>query len=382
MALTNYRGYRWLINLLEDCPDQKFGMTVEQIDIEYNRQYRKIYNLDIDTSARVREGITKEKKIFTKENTERATFTYKNLINWRNAIWKEFGLIIWHPVVKGKVNGVEKEIAKKSYILVNRELLDEGKTLRETLDHLVEDEQRGYVSESPFKSTTRGRTAKAKTTTGDTMGFVSVGDNSVDYYEPQFGYQEEPEMVDTIRFLITIGEALVIRKNSKNMVLEAQALKCINDRWYVLGNVYDYGDRETLKPVIYDVLDLQISEDEDVVGPLYEVMDDYDIYKLIPDDWSEHFDPDKVVSIYFKVAGRLFEDTPFCQTQEKININVGLLHNVYRVFVKTDKDFYLQYMAYGDNVRVYYHFDKIERTPIDISDDQIVYLKSLRQRYL
>lgn len=381
MALTNYTIYRWLINLLEKETDEQHGMTLKDITQQYLWDRDKIFGYDPRT-GRVRTGLPDKKvELVDAEGKKHIEYqdpkiTSKTFLNWRHAIYKQFGLLIQQPIFKN--------VVQNRYYLANRELLDENKTLRATIDYLVDEETRGYEAKTLLTVSPRGRKAKAKSvsTTGDTMGFVSVGDNSIDYCEPQFGYQEEPEMVDTIRFLMTIGEALVIKKNSKNMVLEAQALKCINDRWYVMGNVYEYGDRETLKPVIYDVLDLQISEGEDVVGPLYEVIEDYDIYKLIPDDWSEHFDPDKVVSIYFKVAGRLFEDTPFCQAQEKVNINVGLLHNVYRVFVKTDKDFYLQYMAYGDNVRVYNYFDKIERTPIDITDDQIVYLKSLRQRYL
>lgn len=399
MALTNYRAYKWIIFLLDEAPDQKFGMTLEEINNCYRMQMDRVVNTSILTNSRLRKGvlspdtIEKERKPFNEDNkktdkdySKKDYISYKTLLNWRNAIWKEFGLIIWHPEVNG--------VAKNSYILQNGELLDENKTLRETIIHLAEDEQRGYVSKSPFSATNRGRKKRIQPSTDTSMGFVSVGNTGVDYYNPNFGYQEidTPEMVGITQFAMAIGEALAIKYSKistpnnphkgQKFVLEPQQLKYINGRWYVVGNLYEYGDKETSQVVIYDVKRIQLCEDEDLNVPTYTIKEDFDIYNLLPSDWTEHFDPYKVVSLYLKTTGSFLDDTPFCSTQEKLDLNVGMLHNLYKVYVKPNVDFYIQYMAYGDELRVVDLSDKVEATPTDISPDQIKYLKDLRKRGL
>lgn len=380
MALTNYTIYKWLIYLLEKEADERHGMTLNDINQRYLWDREAIFGQDPRT-GRVRTGLPEKKVVLVDaERKKRIEYqdpqiTSKTFLNWR------------HSYTNNSVYLSSRLSSRMSFrtdtIWQVRNYWMRTEPLRATIDYLVDEETRGYETKTLLTVSPRGRKAKAKgVDAGDNMGFVSVGDNSDDYYEPQFGYHEEPEIVDTIKFLMAIGEALVIRKNSKNMVLEAQALKCINNRWYVLGNVYEYGDRETLKPVIYDVPDLRISEDEDVVGPLYKVVEDYDIYELIPDDWTCHFNLDKVVSLYLKTTGSFLDDTPFCSTQEKLDLNVGILHNLYKVYVKPNVDFYIQYMAYGDELRVVDLSDKVEATPTDISPDPIKYLKDLRKRGL
>lgn len=402
MALTNYRAYKWLIDLLDEAPDQRFGMTHKQINREYERQYDKIYNLDIDTNSRTRTGITERKKVFLKNSTEETTLTYKTLINWRNAIWKEFGLIVWHPVIKKKVNKiikgvkteVEVETKPNTYILVNRELLDENKTLRETLEHLVEDERRGYVTQSPFSKSNRTQKSSAVKVSGKTMGFVSAGSSDVDYLNEQL--ENEPELLGIIQFAMTFGEALVIeygkslspdeKKNSdykkdEPFVFEPQQLKQINGRWYVAGYLYSYGNRETLQTVIYDVERLNLWEGmDDIEIPSYTLNEGFDITSLLPSDRSDHFDPDRVVSVYMRTTGSFLDKQPFCEAQEKVE--EGLTHNLYKMYVKPNDDFFIRYMAYGDELQAFNPFHKIERTSTDITDEQIQYLRSLRKQGL
>ena len=103
----------------------------------------------------------------------------------------------------------------------------------------------------------------------------------------------------------------------------------------------------------------------------------------MPENWSDHFNPNKVVSLYLNVAANIFEDIPFCQAQEKLNVNVGVLHNnTYKVYLLPDKDFYIQYMSYGDEVRVVECPDNIHPSHTDITANQINYLKDLRKRGL
>ena len=387
MALTNYRAYKWLIDLLDEYPDQRFGMSLKQINDAYERDYYDIYNSDIQNDKK-RQGITSVKKVFLKDHNEEITLTYKTLINWRNAIWKEFGIIIWHPVIKKKVNriinGVKKEVEEETtsntYIIVNKELLDENKTLRDTLEHLAEDERRGFTNESPFKGHVKGR-PKSSTVKSVTMGFVTVGNGGEEYPDGQFGYIEEPEMTDIIRFSMNLGESLVIRKNGKNMVLESQELKYINDRWYVIGNLHDCEDFENSRLAILDVMNIQISEDEDVVGSKYKLVKGLEDTHLIPWDWKNHFNPDKVVSIYLKARGNYFEKHPLCDTQMKIKESTGAMPEyIYKVYVKPDKNFILLYLAYENHQLMVCEVpEDIMKSDTDINEEQIQYLRSIRK---
>lgn len=377
MALTNYCIYKWLIFLLEDETDEQHGMTLKDISQRYLRDRGEIFGYDHRT-GRTRFGLPERKVELVdaegKKHTEYLSpeITNKTFLNWRNAIYKQFGLLIQQTIFKN--------IVQNRYYLVNPQLLDENRTLRATIEDLVNEEQRGYEAKTLLTVSPRGRKPKAKGV-GGTMGFVSVG-GDVEYYDPRSGHQEEPEMVGIIQFAMTIGEALIISKRDNRFVFEPQQLKCINGRWYVAGDQYEDGKRDTSKVIVYDVEKIKLCEEVDIITPAYTVKDGFDIYNLMPEDWSDHFDPYKVVSLYLKVAGNTFEDTPFCQAQEKLNVNVGLLHNIYKVYLLPDNDFYIQYMSYGDDVRVVECPDDIHPSDTDITVDQIKYLKDLRKQGL
>ena len=385
MALTNYCVYKWLIFLLEKETDEQNGMTLEQISEHYRWDWDDIYKTDPKT-GRVRTGLPEKKvKLKDAQGVEYTEYlppeiTSKTFLNWRYAIYKEFGLLIQQPIVKG--------VVQNRYYLSNPELLDKYKKLRDIIEHLVEDEQRGFEAKSKLTVSPRGRKPKEAGVSdiGGAMGFVFAGGGYVDYYYPQYGKVEEPEMVGIVRFLMTIGEALVIeyskagrpKEKPNRYVLEPQQLKCINGRWYVAGNLYEYGNRESARVSIYDVERIRICEDEDIVSPRYEVVEGFDICNLVPVDWADNFDPDKVVSMYLRVAGSVIETHPFCQAQMKVE-DMGVLHTLYQVYLKPDKDLFIQYMAYGDELVVFNPHNRIERTPLDITDDQIRYLKGLRK---
>ena len=378
MALTNYCIYKWLIFLLEKETDEQHGMTLKDISQRYLWDKDKIFGYDPRTS-RTRFGLPERKVELVdaegKKHTEYLPpeITCKTFLNWRHAIYKQFGLLIQQTIFKN--------IVQNRYYLVNPELLDENRTLRATIEDLVNEEQRGYEAKTLLTVSPRGRKPKAEGV-GGTMGFVSVGGDNIDYHSLQYGHLEEPEMVGMIQFAMTIGEALVISKRAYKFVFEPQQLKCINGRWYVAGDQYEYGNRETYKVVVYDVKKIKLCEEVDIITPAYTIKDGFDIYNLMPENWSDHFDPNKVVSLYLKVAGYIFEGTPFCQAQEKLNVNVGVLHDIYKVYLLPDKDFYIQYMSYGDEVRVVECPDNIHPSHTDITANQIKYLKDLRKQGL
>ena len=384
MALTNYCVYKWLIFLLEKETDEQNCMTLEKISEHYRKDWDDIYKKEDGKTGRQNCGPQEKetKKKDSKGEWHRVYIESKTFLNWRYAIYKEFGLLIQQPIVKG--------VVQNRYYLSNPELLDGNSNLREMIEHLVNDEQRGFEAKTLLTVSPRGRKPKAAGV-GGTMGFVSAGGGYVDYYYPQYGEVEEPEMVGIIRFLMTIGEALVIKyskagrpiEKPNRYVLEPQQLKCINGRWYVAGYLYEYGNRESARVSIYDVELIQICEDEDIAAPRYEVVEGFDIYNQLPEDWSEHFDPDKVVSLYLRAMGNLIEKHPFCQAQELVeSAGIGLVRSLYKVYVRLDQEFLIQYLAYGDELVVFNPYNRIDRTPIDITDDQIGYLKGLRRNKL
>ena len=74
------------------------------------------------------------------------------------------------------------------------------------------------------------------------------------------------------------------------------------------------------------------------------------------------------------------EKHPFCQAQMKVEFNA--MFRLYQVYLKPDKDFFIQYMAYGDEVSVVDMSKKYGERPTDLTRDQIGYLRNLRKRGL
>ena len=385
MALTNYAVYKWLIYLLEKEADEQNAMTLKEITQRYIWDKDKIYTFDKKT-GRKRTGLPErvielvdaegiKHKEYLPPKIEAKTFNY-----WRYAIYKQFGLLIQQPIVKN--------VVKNKYYLANPELLEENLSLRTIIEHLVDDEKRGFEAQTKLTVSQRGRKKKVEgvSSPSDSMGFISVG-NGYEYPDWQFGYNEEPEMVDYIRFYMSLGEALIIRNGNKNMVLESQELKTINGRWYVIGNLYEYGDEgnDTSRLVVYDVETLNLSEEEDLISPLYNVVKDFNSTHLMPWDWNKHFSPDKVVSLYFGVMSRIFEIKPFCDTQVKVGeVKRGILSGhteyIYKIYVKPNKDFLLQYFAYdGIRMRVCEAPNDIVKSDTDITEEQINYLRSIKR---
>lgn len=368
MAQTNYIIYRWLINLLKDEADERHGLTLEYINREYETDMYHIYS---DSSK----SPLDMKKTFLKEETKEVRIKPNTFLNWRYAIYKQFGLIIQQPI--------RKNITENRYYIANREILEKNFRLLEIIDHLAEDEKRGYEAKTVLTVSIRGR--KPKVSEVAAMGFISGTNQYIGYDDPQFGYQytQEPETVGMIQFSMALGEALVIKKSKENFVFESQQLVCINDRWYVAGYSYKYGETDPERCLtVYDVESLQLAEEEDIINPHYQVQDGFDIYSSLPADWNENFNNDKVMSLYLRAVSSYLDSHPFCQAQEKIDGYKSSTHNLYKVYIKPDRDFFVQYMAYGDEVRVFCPYKEIAKTDLDISEEQITYLNKLRKQGL
>lgn len=412
MALTNYRLYRWLIYLLEKETDEQRSLSLDEITRQYRWDKDKIFGMDAKT-GRFRTGLPERRVKLYDENGnvqkdekgkdkvvyEDPVIEPKTFLNWRYAIYKYFGLLIQQPVQREKIGQRYREFVRNSYYLANPELLDENNTLRETIDMLVEEEKRGWQAKSVLTTSPRGRKKKAEgVNEKEFTGFMPVQDY-VEYVNATKGQQKESEMAGLVQFTMGLGEALIIdygkslseRKRAElnytkddRFVLETQMLKYINGRWYAIGNLYQYGNRDNPRVAVYDVERIRLYDGaEDLDIPHYTVDERFDINGFIPSDWKNErdrlFDPNKVMSMYIRVRGRLFEDIPFCSAQEKIQEKgVGIPTYVYRIFIKPDEDFFTQYMAYGEEVRVV-NYEELDKLPIEITQEQIDFLNDLRR---
>ena len=131
-------------------------MTLEKISERYRWDKKDIYKLDPKTS-KIRTGLPDTKPEIRdelKKTWYNEYITSKTFLNWRYAIYKEFGLLIQQPIVKG--------VVQNRYNLSNPELLDNNSTLREMIEHLVNDEQRGFGAKTLLTVSPRGRKTEGK----------------------------------------------------------------------------------------------------------------------------------------------------------------------------------------------------------------------------
>jgi hypothetical protein len=343
MSQTNYKNYLWLIELLEE--NDRDGLTLKAITDAYET-YR------YHEESKVRKGLVVSIKGV--DSLKRTTF-----ITWRSKIYEHFKLII------------NTKDGQNRYYLVNPELLDEIKTLRETIKQLADEETREYEVK-PLTFSKRGPKPKI---TSPSMDWIMTGDSD----DLDYATDDDNTNLSIVRFCMEIGECLVVKKSIDRYVLEPHQLKHINGRYYVAGIQYKYGETDPYREtVIYDVDRLRMVDDEDIVTPNYQVDSHFDIESVLPKDWTAHFNPDKIVSLYLKTTRDLLKEKPFTQAQEEVKQSI--LWSYYRVFIKPDRDFLLQYLSYGDELTVWNPHPQIPvNEEFDITPEQRKYLKQLRK---
>ena len=367
MANINLRELRWLIETLIEAGED--GMNIRNLNYHYNK--------DRETENRERK-MSGLPSIPERLKHHFEAIKHNTLHYWRSKIYVLFGIVIESP----NNDGV--------YIIKNPEVWEEQKTLKQIVTIMIEENKRSYQAGALPKQK-RGRKPKALLT-----GFMSRFSNDYfdDYYEDSeekediFGYVDQslPEMVDMIRFSMTMGESLII-KYSKTLngssgalrkisfVFEPQKLKEINGRWYVGGNIYPYGKRDKVIPTTFDVEQIKLADLEDgILVPRYELNEAFDMYAVLPEGWNELFNPNKVVSMYVRAAWNIFENKPFCQSQEKLDGGTEGLSDKYKLFVLPNEDFMLQYFSYGDEVSAFSPRNEENKTELDISKDQVSWL--------
>lgn len=369
MASTNFRDYRWLIDTLVDAGEK--GLSLKELNRQYQLDWKS------ENEERKRKNLPELKQTLKRKFNP---IKHNTFSNWRVQIYKLFGFIVDTPKYDNY------------YVIMNPHLWESPSSLKDVVQILVEEELRGYDNKIPT-NIKRGRRRKVQTQTLSMVTGLMTGDNFFQYGTPQLGYDEIdiPSMVDIIRFAMVIGEALVIHygktrngspKSSRKVpyVFEPQELKLIHGRWYVGGNIYPYGHRNLTAQTIYDVEQIRLFDLEDPMSPpRYQINEEFDMYSILPLDWEKQFDPNKVVTMEIRVAWKIFEQQPFCQAQEKIAGGKAGISDKYKIYVLPNEDFLLQYFSYGDEVSVFMPRNKVSKTGLEISKEQLAWLQHTKK---
>ena len=342
MAKTNYRDCWWLIQVM----DGEFGDGSYRKGTGYSM--RNINDLRpigkrIDwITSHERDMIIDEE---TRQNKEKFRQT---MMRWRAIIYNEFGLAIMQESTPGNDkhgNG------GYYYYLANPELLDgEGKTLRDHIRFLAESEKNldDRVSLTEMTARFRGRTS--------TMGFISAGGQASYGYLSKEGTSYRTilgeENLEIIQFAMQFGEILTIKYGKVRAGIDIDApyslepyqLKEIEGRWYVIGNLYPLGHKESAEIAVYDLARLEFADDENP-DVLYEPVKGFDINKQILLDIALKRRLGQVIALNLSThttdLAEYFTNNPFCSAQ------VDEKDGKFKIYIRFSNDLIIQLGAYG-----------------------------------
>lgn len=371
MPLTAFKEYKWLIDTLENHEE---GYTQPDLINLFNKEQDDIQIKNIRAGRPNDEGCFRVKRL--RRNT---------LKEWRCQVYCLYGLLIRNTG------------ANYAYVLENRDKLNEVSSIRKMVDLLASIEDREETK--TIVHSRRGRRVVTKNdppVIGSIVDFVSTG-----FGGETFGYVNtdidfgEPTMLDLVQFSMAVGEGMIIKygkhkvgesHKDKAYVLEPQQLKYINGRWYVGGNLYEYGKKEeSFRTTIYDIEQIRLVEDIDenlFVDPHYILSETFDIEELVPADWFDYFDPNQVVSVNIRAPFNLFDKTPLTPVQTEIKELEKSMYKTYKVFANPTRDFILQLLSYGEEIVILGNREEIPSLPTDLTETQISYLKGLRREML
>ena len=282
----------------------------------------------------------------------------QSLIRWRTIIYNEFGLAILMESTPGTVKG--KGEGGYYYYLANPDLLDKNTTLREHIKFLADSEKErdDWV--------TVGKMAECFKGGSSSMGFLSSGGASSYGYLSKEGTSYRTvlgeENLEIIQFAMQFGEVLTIKYGkiragvdiNAPYSLEPYQLKEIERRWYVIGNLYPLGHKESAEIAVYDLARLQFADEENP-DVLYEPVKGFNI------------DDDKTLADICKINNRYLEggywlkngvrtidimthteefakylsDHPLCSAQEETS------KGKYRIYTSLTTDTFVMFGAYG-----------------------------------
>lgn len=342
MPKTNYKSCWWLIQVL----DGDFGSGSYRNGTGYSM--RNINDLR-PIGARIEWIVTHERDTDIDEEILKNKEQFRQmLMRWRSIIYNEFGLAI----IMDSISGSDKHGGGGYYYyLANPELLDEdGKTLRDHIRFLAESEKdrENWVTLTDMTSRFTGGMSS--------MGFISAGGPS------SFGHLSKEstsyrtilgeDNLELIQFAMQFGEVLTIKYGkvcngvdiNAPYSLEPYQLKEIEGRWYVIGNLYPLGHKESAKIAIYDLARLQFADEENP-DVLYEPVKGFDINEKIEYDYGIRKHRRRVIALklltHTEELANYFTRYPLCSAQ--VDLGTGQ----FKIYIRYTYDLIVQLGAYG-----------------------------------
>ena len=346
MPKTNYKECWWLVQVVAG----DFDRGSYRNGTGYSM--RNLIDLRQD-GGRINQEILYD---YENENSRRIREEFRqSLIRWRTIIYNEFGLAILMKSDPGATPGHGE--GGYYYYLANPELLNgKGKTLKELIEFLAktETERDSWV--------TVGKMEKHFIGGASSMGYLSVGGSSTYGYLSREGTSYRTilgeENLEIIQFAMQFGETLTIKygkmKAGVNIdapySLEPYQLKEIEGRWYVIGNLYPLGHKESAEIAIYDLGRLQFADEENP-DIMYESVKGFDIWEHVsPIDFALKRQMGKVIPIDLITHAEEFADYlsehPFCSAQEKLK------EGTFRIYTCLTYDLLIQLGAYGEELTI------------------------------
>ncbi len=344
MAKTNYKECWWLIQALDaewDTGSYKNGSGYSLLELNNLRpRGDRIARDDWYDTENI--DVLKRREHFR-----------QSLMRWRSIIYNEFGLGILQESTPGVI--AKKGLGGYYYYIANPELLDEnGKTLREHIKFLAESERErdSWVTLTEMQKSFSG---------GSSMGYLSAGGSSSYGYLSKEGTSYRTilgeENLELIQFAMQFGEILTIKYGKVRTgvdinapySLEPYQLKEIEGRWYVIGNLYPLGHKESAEIAVYDLARLEFADDENP-DVLYEPVKGFDIWDHVVIDYVLKRRMGKVIPIDLITHTEEFADYlskhPFCSAQEAMG------KGVFRIYRSLTTDLLIQLGAYGEELSI------------------------------
>ena len=339
MPKTNYKECWWLVQVVAgDKGEGSFrngtGYSIRNL-VDYRPSGSKInqtvlYDYDNENSRRIKEEFR------------------QSLMRWRAELYNEFGLAILSRSEAGTIKG--KGEGGYYYYLDNPELLIENrKTLKELIKFLADSET------NRDSWVTAGKIEKHYTGSTSSMGFLSAGGpSSMGYLSKESTSYRTilgEENLEIIQFAMQFGEVLTIKYGKVRTgvdinapySLEPYQLKEIEGRWYVIGNLYPLGHKESAEIAVYDLARLQFADEENP-DVLYEPVKGFDINEKI-ECYGIIKHRRKVIALnlltHTEELANYFTRYPLCSAQ------VDLGRGQFKIYIRYTYDLIVQLGAYG-----------------------------------
>lgn len=290
---------------------------------------------------------------------ERDNFRH-DIMRRRTIIYNEFGLAILMKSDPGKERG--KGEGGYYYYLANPELLDDGsKTLKEHIKFLADSEKNrdSWVSLEDME--------KHFGTLSSSMGFISAERSVFCGYLSSSNTTPRAilgdENLPLVQFAMQFGEVLTIKYGKVTTGIDIDApysfepyqIKEIEGRWYVIGNLYPIGHKESAELAVYDLARLEFAYDEEISDVFYEPIKGFEVNEYIHSialslklEDRQRITGVRIIDI--KTHSEEFADyikkNPLCSAQEYLG------DGCFRIYVRLTNNLIVQMGAYGEEITI------------------------------